>query len=113
MSHQGHDVREGAPWPFPGPETLAVICCAHVLDRTRPILRVTHDLDDESWQLLRGQSHDGSEAKVVCLGCMVARDATIVQLADLPLGWSADRATVGDSWQRAPNPRDDEDGDAN
>jgi hypothetical protein len=97
-----HPCSDG-PWNFPGPRNLAVICCSHVLEG-RPILRVTHDEDDESWQILCGQAHVTDDARVVCLGCMIKRDSSLETLADLPLGWCADRDALGTEWERSPNP---------
>ena len=102
MAHD-HAGPGDASWPFPGPENQAVICCEHVLDRSRPILRVTHDEEDEDWQFLCGQPHNGVGGRVVCIGCMVSREPGLLELADLPLGWCADRETVEHAWQRSEN----------
>src|SRR5689334_1057666 len=100
MNTHAHDLPDGK-WPFADPENVAAICCSHVLEG-HPILRVTHDDDDGAWQLLCGQPHEGSEARVVCLGCMVAREPSLASLADLPLGWCADRDDAGTPWQHHP-----------
>lgn len=81
---------------------MAAITCRHILEG-KPILCVTHDEDDGCWQLLCGQSHVTSDAKVVCLGCMVTRDASLARLADLPLGWRAEREGISSEWTREPN----------
>jgi hypothetical protein len=103
MGHSHDKWAGGAEWPFPGPENHAVVCCPHVLDRSRPILRVTHDEDDEGWQFLCGEAHENDAPCVVCLGCMVNRDRALHQLADLPLGWCADRDTDDAPWERSRN----------
>jgi hypothetical protein len=91
-------------WAFDDPENVAAICCAHVLEGTRPILRVTHDEDDGCWQILCGSDHNDSDGRVVCLGCMVRRDLSLVTLSDLPLGWCADRESPDQPWVRSINP---------
>jgi hypothetical protein len=96
-----HDL---SSWPFADPESVAAICCVHILDNVRPILRVTHDEDDGGWQVLCGFEHDGSEARVVCLGCIIERDPSLMELADLPLGWGAARQSTSEPWLRSANP---------
>jgi hypothetical protein len=100
MSSHEHGFPSGG-WPFEDPQDVAAISCRHILDG-RPILRVTHD-DDGSWQLLCGEPHVSEDAKVVCLGCMVRREPTLLELADLPLGWCADRDSVASGWERSQN----------
>ena len=94
-------------WAFDDPENVAAICCIHVLDGTRPILRVTHDEDDGCWQILCGFEHDDSDGRVVCLGCMVQRDSSLEALSDLPLGWCADRDSAELPWTRSENQPED------
>lgn len=94
-------------WPFEVPDNTLVFCCEHVLETTRPILRVSHDHDGD-WQFLCGDSHAGGKPRIICMGCALERDGTLAALADLPLGWGADRETVGSLWTREPNPEPDE-----
>jgi len=104
MSHSHHDSTHDTSVGFPGPENQVSYTCAHVLEQGRPILRVTHDEDDGAWQFLCGGLHpDAAEGRLVCLGCMVGRDESLRELADLPQGWGADRDTVHDPWERSPN----------
>ena len=100
-----HTHLHSGPWPFSDPENVATITCVHVLDGS-PILRVSHDEDDGVWQLLCGRPHETTDARVVCLGCMLVRDDTLREVASLPLGWSADREMVGLPWVREANPPD-------
>ena len=104
MNHtNGHDhgFRQGE-WTFSDPENFAAICCRHVLEGST-ILRVTHDEDDGCWQILCGDVHATEDAKVVCLACMVKRDGSLLELADLPLGWCADRRSKESPWERSAN----------
>ncbi len=103
---QSHRHADGdAPYGFPGPANQVSYTCAHVLDKGRPILRVSHDDDDGAWQFLCGSLHeDAAEGRIVCLACMVERDPTLQALADLPLGWGADRERADATWQRSANP---------
>jgi hypothetical protein len=90
------------PWPFEDPEDLATFTVNDVLSGAKPILDVSHDVSDGLWQFLTGEPVDLSEAKLVCLRDMVARDRGLTELADLPLGWRAVRAAAGKEWIRTP-----------
>jgi hypothetical protein len=86
-------------WSFDEAQNTAVFCCEHVFEHSRPILYVTHDSDGD-WQFLCGDSHEGGEPRLVCLGCMVQADGSMAQVGDLPVGWLACREGVEDQWVR-------------
>ena len=88
-------------WPFADKPTTASITTRQVLEGA-PVLLVTHDADDGSWQFLCGTTDDPADARVVGLGQMYKRDATLGELADLPEGWRASRAAAGQPWHRGP-----------
>ena len=88
-------------WLFRDSDDTAVYCCNHVFDRSHPIRFVTHERDGD-WQFLCGEANDHDTPHVVCFGCITARDASLFQLADLPLGWGADRPNVTTAWNREP-----------
>ncbi len=69
-------------WPFADPLNTASITTRQVLEGA-PILLVTHDADDGGWQFLCGTTAKPADARVVGLGRMYARDATIGELAEL------------------------------
>ena len=75
-------------WPFEDTPNTASITTRQVLDGA-PILLVTHDADDGSWQFLCGTTNDTADGRVVGLGEMYGRDTTLGELADLPEGWRA------------------------
>jgi hypothetical protein len=89
-------------WPFDEAENVTAFCCQHVLAGA-PILYVTHDHDGD-WQFLCGETHTDSLPKVVCMGCMLERDSTVWSLADMPIGWGADRPSLEGAWNREANP---------
>lgn len=86
-------------WRFEDAPNTAVITTRPVLDGREPILLVTHDEDDGGWQFL-GDTVDEESAAIVGLGTIVDRDASVVELHDLPLGWRARRAEAGAPWRR-------------
>jgi hypothetical protein len=91
-----------ADWPFTDPENLAVFTLKRIIRGESLILRVTHDEDDGGWQFLDGGEVAVEEASLVSLRQMTRIDPSILELADLPLGWVAERAGPGVPWQRAP-----------
>jgi hypothetical protein len=88
-------------WPFADTPNTASITTRQVLEGAS-VLRVTHDADDGSWQFLCGTTDDTADARVVGIGEMYARDATLGELADLPEGWRAWRAAAGLPSERGP-----------
>lgn len=107
MSHK-HDF--DGRWPFEEADNTAVYCCVHVVDRGQPILYAVHDHDGD-WQFLCGGSHDSADAKLLCFGCVVGGDPSLWTLADLPVGWSAQRERPEAGWNREPHPPEDDDAD--
>lgn len=90
------------PWPFSDPRDLAVFTLDEVLTGQQPVLEVHHQVFDGSWQFLSGQDVNLENGKLVRLAEVVERDPTLQQLCELPLGWSALRASEQEPWQRNP-----------
>jgi len=64
---------------------------------------VSHDDDDGTWQFhpFDGQA-SAQHAAVTSLRQIVAIDSTVSELADLPLGWHAQRDDRNSPWERSP-----------
>jgi len=88
-------------WPFEDPRNTAAITTRKVLEGAAPVLRVSHDADDGGWQFLCGTTEDPADGRVVGLGRLCDRDATLLEVADLPEGWHAWRERLGAPWRRA------------
>lgn len=88
-------------WPFDDPPNVAVFTTHQILEREDRIGFVTHDLDDGAWQF-HARSGAGAEtdAKIVSLRAIVDLDPSVMELADLPLGWCAWRKEGEDTWHR-------------
>jgi hypothetical protein len=89
-------------WPFTDPENLAVFTLKRIVRGETPILRVSHDEDDGGWQFVDGGRVAIEEAALVSLRQMTRIDPSILGLADLPIGWVAERNGPGEPWQRSP-----------
>ena len=77
-----------------------------VLDRSEPILLVSHDEDDHGWQFIGTSDASVADAKLICLEDIVRLDPTVLEVADLPPGWQAIRTKVGGTWTRRQRPPD-------
>ena len=87
-------------WPFKDPENTAVISTIGIINRHEPVCLVCHG-DDGSWQFLSGGPVTMADAIVVSLKEVVAFDHSLLELADLPLGWKAVRESAHSMWQRS------------
>jgi hypothetical protein len=90
-------------WQFDDPPNTASLTTSFVLDGS-PIQRVYHDYEG-GWQF-HGSPDDPvttDVARIVSLASMIARDATLVELHDLPNGWRAWRLTADRPWTREKN----------
>ena len=78
-------------------KNLGVIVCEHIFKAEKPVLYVVHR--ENSWQFLCGGENESvDDAKMVGIGHLIDRDPTLNHLADLPIGWDAERTTINDGW---------------
>lgn len=95
-------------WTFLESVDAGVFTTRQVLESTQPIRDVYHDHDGD-WQFLCGTTLDSSDLKLVCFGCMVEQDSSLLELSDLPTGWCAYRESPDSPWTREKyEPRQDE-----
>src|SRR3954454_17260676 len=90
-----------AAWPFPDSEDTEVITLERILRGDSPLLLVSHDEDDGGWQFLDGEHVFEEDGVIVCLGEMVQFDPSLLELANLPIGSYAWRASQARRWPRA------------
>ncbi|QGZ39314.1 hypothetical protein IP92_02438 [Pseudoduganella flava] len=83
---------------FDNPHRGAFVC-PHVFHAERPILLVVHEGGD--WQFLCGGT-DHSDGRLVGIGHLIERDATLREVEDLAEGEQAERERVGAPWLRGP-----------
>jgi hypothetical protein len=96
-----------ASWLFEDPPKSPAVTTHHVTAHKLPILEVSHDLDDEgvsTWQFHCGTVPFSMEdAQLVSLDAVVAIDPTVLEIADLPVGYVAKRQRLGGRWRRFKN----------
>lgn len=88
-------------WPFDQPRNCASISLRSIVFEGAPILHITHDLDDHSWQFLGLDDAREADACVISLEQAIALDPSILEVADLAPGWHAWRSAVEAPWCRA------------
>jgi hypothetical protein len=86
-------------WLFAEPHNMAILTTSGIIERKYPVLYVSHDADDGSWQFHSGAEINIEDAKVISLGEIVNLDKSLLSLADLPLGWVAVRSSKNSFWQ--------------
>jgi hypothetical protein len=87
-------------WQFDQPRDCAVLVTREVLDRAEPILHVTHDADNHGWQFVGCSNGTVENGRVIAFHEAVELDPSILQLADLPIGWRAVRDSARSGWRR-------------
>jgi hypothetical protein len=87
-------------WPVDASPDAVCVTLRSVLDGTKPVLLVSHDASDGTWQMLTGDAFAADETRRVSLSGMVAHDARLLEVADLPLGWLAWRESPTAAWNR-------------
>ena len=99
--HQRQPLLAGkTEWRFHVGNNRMVFTTSRVVEGTHPISLVTHD-EDGDWQFLCGTTNASEDLRIVCLSCIVDHHPAIVELADLPVGWQAERDGPEMPWHRA------------
>lgn len=91
-------------WKFPDPPNVGVYTTALVIKDGEPVMYVAHDANGGAWQFHAGPKKGSgalSEVMVVSLRSMIERDPSLIELADLPLGWTAERTSPKGRWTRS------------
>lgn len=78
-------------WPFEDAPNLACFTVRSIVIGTVPIPHASHDEDGVAWQMLTSDAADMSQAMLVAIAQLIERDRTLLELADMPLEWSASR----------------------
>jgi len=94
-------------WKFPDAPHTRVFLSKTVHEGAEPITYVSHDLEDSAWQFLGDSMSDGGGPVTSCFHHPIDRDPSLAELADLPLGWYAERGAVGEPWTRKKHPKSD------
>lgn len=86
---------------FDLPDEAMVITSTYVTRDGFPVLQVTHEVDEgeEDWQFHCGNGdYSTSRMQLVRLGTILKMDPTLTEVADLPVGYVARRASPDQPW---------------
>ena len=94
-------VRPGGPedWPFADAPSAAAFTLTSVMRDGAEIVHVTHDAEDGAWQFLDEHGARDEDIVLASLACVLRRDPSLRDLAELPLGWRAFRDGPGLPWR--------------
>jgi hypothetical protein len=91
-------------WPFIDAPNTAIYTTRDIVEKSNPILIVTHDQDDDAWQFHTTNTACATDAMIAALGEIVFLDPSVAELSDLPIGWMAIRNSNAGPWVRQPIP---------
>lgn len=79
----------------------AVFTTKFVVKDKKEITYVTHEIEDGAWQFFSNDHFDNFEevAMLVSLDEIIMMDKTVLEIADLPLGFIATRQSAKDIWK--------------
>lgn len=85
---------------FKEPDNTAVFTTKFVITDKKEITVVTHEKEDGAWQFFSEDDFDdySKVAMIVGLGQIIKLDSSILELADMPVGYSAKRKDKGEKW---------------
>jgi hypothetical protein len=76
----------------------AVFTTRYIFESGSPILSVFHYAEDGAWQFSGKEECIDSDYRVISLEEMINIDNTILEIADLPLGYCASRKSRNEKW---------------
>jgi len=77
----------------------AVFTTKYILEQQSPVLYVYHYKDDGAWQFSGNEDCHDDDFRVISLEEMINIDKSILELADMPLGFYAKRENISSSWK--------------
>jgi len=89
-------------WRFKKPPNCAVVTTKDIAQGAKPILHAMHDLNEDDWKFLSSPTCKEEDVILVSLSRIVTVDPTVLDIVDLPPGWTATRNCKEDPWVRSP-----------
>lgn len=85
---------------FPEDLSTAVFTTKYVVTDKKEITYVSHDADDGAWQFLSDEVVNDymAVAKIISLAEVIKIDPSVLEVADLPLGYYAERKSKKHKW---------------
>lgn len=95
-------------WKFPDPPHTGVFLSEGIHSGSEAVTYVSRDIEDAAWQFLGDSMAGDSEPVLSCFHHVIDTDPSLKELADLPLGWYAEREKVGEPWLRRKHAMEEE-----
>lgn len=96
----GKDEERFPGWAFPDKPHTKVFVSSTIRENKEWITFVAHDLSDGAWQMVGDTGAESGGPELACLHHMIERDPTLLEIADLPKGWAAERSSPDQPWHR-------------
>lgn len=93
-------------WPFEDEPRVAVFTTTHVVRAGKPIVYVSHDTDDGSWQFHSDDPVATKDMMILALEEILEIDPTVGSLANLPEGYCASQRDRISAWRIRKKPDD-------
>ncbi|WP_081074652.1 hypothetical protein [Burkholderia cepacia] len=92
-------------WPFPDPQSVAVIADKRILQGQGCIAYVSHDRDDGMWRFHTNRAGplNENDVSVISLMNVADLDSTVFAMANLPVDWHAWRGSRDSEWMATVN----------
>ena len=86
---------------FQEPANTAVFTTKFIVNENKPITLVRHNVDDSTWEFFSDDKYDNiaDVAKIIGIGQVIKIDSSVLEIADMKLGYYAHRKTKQDSWE--------------
>jgi len=88
----------GSPKEFQDNPDTYVFTTRFVIEKISPLIFVFHD-EERDWHFLSEEGPVEKEAKLILLSEMIEHDPTVLEIADLPLGFKAYRDNKDSPWR--------------
>jgi hypothetical protein len=87
-------------WPFEHPPDAVAVSDASVVDDGEAVLVVIHSSEDQGWLFLSGGPLSPERMRTIRMDRAIEFDPTLLGIADLPPGWTAERDSGKGAWLR-------------
>lgn len=71
-----------------------------IANGSRPVLVVIHSEDEHRWLFFGDSDRQHADTAVISLGSLLETEPALAEVADLPPGWIAQRASLDAPWSR-------------
>jgi hypothetical protein len=89
-------------WSWNDPLDIAVITTEEIITKRLPVLRVRHESGHGGWQFYDNTEISGQEPIVLTKTEILSLDKSLINVANLEVGWEAERKDHHSPWLKHP-----------